>query len=179
MISTDNQHLSGLNKHVEQHGLDLASVLGNIQSQADDIAVRTANHMVGTVLRCGLNPGFFRRPECSHCQISRREWGEQFGLMNQAMHQLSGGLQALVPLVETSTTWAQSLLVSRGLGQSSREGSSTVHRGIHPGDRRALTHRLGAPCERTDICQRLAGVNRSVEKRDRIQVALAPVAVLW
>lgn len=39
--------------------------------------------------------------------------------MIQAMHHLSGGIQALVPLVETSTTTAQSLLV--------REVSDSAH----------------------------------------------------
>ncbi|GFZ47964.1 hypothetical protein JCM24511_05711 [Saitozyma sp. JCM 24511] len=41
-----DEHFSGLNKHVEQHGLDLAGVLGDLQRQADDIAVRTADRMI-------------------------------------------------------------------------------------------------------------------------------------
>lgn len=78
-MSAHDQHFSGLNKHVEQHGLDLAGVLGDLQRQADDIAVRTADHMVRTPLRCGLNLDFLRPPECSHRQISRREWMSSVG----------------------------------------------------------------------------------------------------
>ncbi|RSH92395.1 hypothetical protein EHS25_008810 [Saitozyma podzolica] len=101
MFETALSLRGALDEHVEQHGLSLAGVLGNIQRQADDIAVRTADHMVSFD---GLSTRIIKSAD--------------------AMHQLSGGLQALVPLVETSTTRAQSLLSTE---VSIRETSAHSH----------------------------------------------------